>query len=64
MGIKNLNKFLRDKCPDIFINTHLSVYAYKKVAIDISLYLHKFKAICGENWLSAFINLVGSLRRN
>lgn len=64
MGIKNLNKFLRDKCPDVFVMTHLSVYAYKKIAIDISLYMHKFKAVCGDNWLSAFLNLVGSLRNN
>ncbi len=64
MGIKNLNKFLRDKSPNIFEQIHLSEYAFKKVAIDISLYLFKFKAVCGDRWLSAFINLISSLRRN
>jgi len=64
MGIKNFNKFLRDKCPIVFEQVHLSMYMYKKVAIDISLYLHKYKAISGENWLSMFINLVSSLRKN
>ena len=64
MGIKNLNKFLRDKSEEIFTRIHLSEYAYKKVAIDISLYLFKFKAVCGDNWLNAFTNLVCSLRRN
>jgi len=64
MGIKNLNKFLREKCPQVFEHTHLSHYAFKKVAIDISLYLHKFKAIAGERWLAAFLNLVACLRRN
>ena len=64
MGIKNLNKFLRDKFEDIFIPIHLSEYAYKKVAIDISLYIYKYKAICGDKWLSAFIKLISSLRRN
>ena len=64
MGIKNLNTFLRDICPDIFVPTHLSQFAYKKVAIDISLYMHKYKACCGDRWLSAFINLIASLRRN
>lgn len=64
MGIKNLNKFLREKCPEIFETTHISHYGFKKVAIDISLYLHKFKAIAGERWLAAFLNLVASLRRN
>lgn len=64
MGIKNLNKLLRNKFEDIFIPIHLSEYAYKKVAIDISLYIHKYKAICGDKWLSAFIKLISSLRRN
>lgn len=64
MGIKNLNKFLREKCPSVFQPIHISEYGFKKVAIDISLYMHKFKAIAGERWLSAFLNLVASLRRN
>tara|TARA_Y100000389_G_scaffold130734_1_gene128135 strand:+ start:3521 stop:4621 length:1101 start_codon:yes stop_codon:yes gene_type:complete len=64
MGIKNLNKFLRDQCPGVFTKTHLSQFGFKKIAIDISLYLHKFKAIAGERWLAAFLNLVSCLRRN
>ena len=64
MGIKNLNKFLRTKCPDVFTTINLADFAYKKVAVDVSLYLHKYKAVCGENWLTAFLNLIISLRRN
>jgi len=64
MGISNLNKFLRKKCPSVFKEIHISEFAYKKVAIDITLFLCKFKAVCGENWVTAFINLVASLRRN
>ena len=64
MGIHNLNKFLRSKCPHVFKDIHISEFAYKKVAIDITLFLCKFKAVCGEKWVSAFINLVSSLRRN
>ena len=64
MGIHNLNKFLRTKCPHVFKDIHISEFAYKKVAIDITLFLCKFKAVCGEKWVSAFINLVSSLRRN
>ncbi len=64
MGINNLNVFLRKNCPDIFEEIHLSEYAYKKVAIDTSLFLCKYKAIYGDKWLSAFVNLVCSLRRN
>jgi len=64
MGIKNINKFIKDKFPNSYEQIYLSKFAYKKIAIDISLYLFKYKAACGDNWLSAFINLVSSLRRN
>lgn len=64
MGISNLNSFLRKHCPGIFKTVHLSKYAYMKVAIDTSLFLCKFKAICADRWLVAFINLVSSLRKN
>jgi len=26
--------------------------------------MHKYKAVCGDRWMSAFINLIASLRRN
>jgi len=64
MGITNLNKFLRNNCPIIYEEIHISEYCFKKIAIDISLYLCKFKAVCGDKWLSAFINLVVCLRKN
>lgn len=65
MGIKSgFNKFLRDTCLEIFEEIHISQFSFKKVAIDISLYMHKFKAVCGDNWLTAFINLISCLRRN
>lgn len=64
MGIKNLNKLLKDKCPELFQQIHISDFNYKKVAIDISLYMFKFKAVCGDRWLTTFINLIASLRRN
>ena len=64
MGIANLNKFLRNNCPQIFEEIHISEYSFKKVAIDISLYLCKFKSSCGDRWLSAFISLIACLRKN
>jgi flap endonuclease-1 len=64
MGIANLNKLLRKNCPNVFEDIHLSEYAFKKIAIDTSLFMCKFKAICGDRWLSAFVNLVSCLRRN
>jgi flap endonuclease-1 len=64
MGIKDMNKFLRDVCPQVFEEIHISEYSFKKIAIDVSLYLCKFKSIMGDDWLSAFLNLVACLRKN
>ena len=63
MGISGLNKFLRDTCPNVYEEIHISEYAYKKVAIDISLYLYVFKAAYQERWLKSFIQLVECLRK-
>jgi 5'-3' exonuclease len=75
MGIKNLHKLLRDKCPDIYRKVPLTKYAYKRIAIDLELYLYKFKAMSQSNrspdktgscdrWLILFIDLICCLRRN
>ena len=65
MGIKSsFNTFLKSICPEIFEEIHISEYAYKKIAIDISLYLNKYKAIAGDNWRASFMNLIACLRRN
>lgn len=65
MGIKSLTKFLRDNYPEAFELIHISEYAFKKIAIDTSLYLCNFKALYGEEgWIAAFIKLVAVLREN
>jgi flap endonuclease-1 len=64
MGIANMNVFLRKHCPEIFETIHISEYAFKKLAIDTSLFLCKFKCIAGDRWLELFIKLVSCLRRN
>lgn len=64
MGIKGLHKFLRDKFPNVYHDIHISKYSYETVAIDTSLYLYKFRATKGENWLNSFVTLIGSLRKN
>ena len=64
MGIKNLHSFLRSKCPEIYKTVHLSEFSYRKIAIDISLYMFKYKTIFGDKWLDAFIKLIACLRKN
>lgn len=78
MGIKSLSKFLRDNYEELFEYIHISEYAYKKVAIDISLYVFTYKRAYTPpksidnhtlistdcSWLGAFIKLIGVLREN
>jgi len=43
MGIKNLNKFLMDKCSsESIIKKHLGIFNDKTIVIDTSIYLYKF----------------------
>ena len=65
MGIHGLNKFLKEKCPNCYKKVNLHNFEYKKIAIDTSLYMYKYKCIFGEDrWMDAFINLVCCLRKN
>lgn len=64
MGIKSLSKFLRDVAPELFELVHISEYRYKKIAVDVSLYLHSYKVLYQEKWLGAFIKLISVLREN
>jgi 5'-3' exonuclease len=63
MGIKSLNQLLK-KYENLHEEIHISEYAFKKVAIDISNYMYKYKFTQGDNWMASFIQLIASLRRN
>jgi len=67
MGIKNLNKFLRDTAPSVFRESHISSYAYKKIAVDVSLYLFLSKARtqrANQGWIQEFVILLECLAKN
>lgn len=64
MGVKGLNTLIKKYAPDAVGQTHLSHYAQKKVAVDTSLYMFKYKVIFADRWLTAFVNLVACLRRH
>jgi flap endonuclease-1 len=64
MGIKGLKPLIEKYVDDIYVERHLSEYAYKKVAVDISLYMFKYKATFQERWPNAFITLVSVLRKH
>ena len=45
MGVKNLNKFLRETCKnDSIRRVNLSELSGKKIAIDVSIYLYKYQS--------------------
>ena len=65
MGIKsNYNKFLKDISPNIFNTVHISNFIHKKIAIDTTLYMYKYKAIFGDTWIEGFARLIKCLRDN
>lgn len=64
MGIKNLKKYIKDKHSECVEKVHISHFRDCKIAIDISSYIYKYKAIFGENWLSCFPNLLIFLKKN
>jgi 5'-3' exonuclease len=61
MGIKNLHRFLRRHSPSAYADVPLSSLQNKKVAIDINVYLFKFKSIHRDKWLTSFINFICKL---
>ena len=64
MGIKGLSKFLKSKFPENLKTIHLSQYEEKKIAVDISSYLYKYKCTCGEReWATAFTRFLLRLRK-
>jgi flap endonuclease-1 len=48
MGIRNLNQYLRDNCPNSIKCINVSELSGKKIVVDISIYLYKYE---GENAL-------------
>lgn len=64
MGIKNLHPFLRKACPVVYKEVHLSSFAYKKIAVDVSIYMCRFKTTFGKNWLEGFLLLCMLFREN
>ena len=63
MGIKSLHRILEKYAPGCYVKRHLSYYSYKKIAIDISLYLYKYKAIHGDKWVACFLDLIVAMRK-
>lgn len=61
MGIRHLNKHLRDKCPESIRVLNMADLEGKRIAIDISIYLYKYE---GDNMLLENIYLMLSIFRH
>ena len=44
MGIRNLNRYLRENCPESIGCINISELSGKKIVVDISIYLYKYEA--------------------
>lgn len=64
MGIKNLHNFLRKTCPNAYKKVPILKYAFKKIAIDTSIFMCKYKNSNGINYIDSFLNLISILRYN
>jgi len=60
MGIRNLNRYLRDNCPESIRCINISELFGKKIVVDISIYLYKYEA---ENALLENIYVMLSIFR-
>ncbi len=63
MGINGLHSFLKKKYPGLYREVGLETYAGKKIAIDISGLIYKYKIVNPSKWLDSFAYLVFALRR-
>ena len=61
MGIRHLNKHLREKCPDSIRVLNMADLDGKRIAIDISIYLYKYE---GDNMLLENMYLMLSIFRH
>jgi len=61
MGIKNLLQFLHDKSPSVFEYVPLDIYSDTTIAIDIMIYLYKYKHYYRGSWINGFVSLFACL---
>jgi 5'-3' exonuclease len=63
MGIKGLSRFIRERTNAIS-QIHISQFSNKKIALDVSNYYYKYKAIYKHQAIMAFYSMLRSFRKN
>lgn len=61
MGIKNFHSFMKKKAPNSYQSISLQDLAGKKIAIDTSIFMCRYKSSLGSKWTSGFYTLVHTL---
>jgi 5'-3' exonuclease len=67
MGLEGVSEYLRKKHSNVITNSHLSEFAFKRIAVDISGFIYRYMSIYGKEntmWLKCFINLIILMRSN
>ena len=61
MGIRNLNRFIQQRCPDTSTRIHLRDLSGKRIAVDTSIYMYRYS---GEGALLENMYLMASVFRH
>jgi 5'-3' exonuclease len=61
MGIRNLNRFLQQRCPEASTRIHLRDLSGKRIAVDTSIYMYRYS---GEGALLENMYLMASVFRH
>lgn len=61
MGIRNLNRFIQNKCPSASSRVHLRDLSGKRIAVDTSIYMYRYS---GEGALLENMYLMASVFRH
>ncbi len=64
MGIKNLHRFLKKYAETAYKEIPLSEYANRSIAIDINIYIYRYKSMYKNKWLNVFLTFILTLKKH
>lgn len=64
MGINGLNKFIRKHCSDAFSTKSIKEYRGRTFAVDVNIYIYKFKFADENRWARLFTNFLNIFQEN
>ncbi len=64
MGIQDLFKVIKERCPDCLIPCHLSQLRGYSLAVDVSIFFNKYVKSAGEYWVRTFFNFLCMFKKH